>query len=196
VFQIYLKRAGIYVVIVVFLSEAIGLSYAAVTMDELGALFTKKTGKKWEQVTHEERQDFLYEIRGKERVQERKERVEGVKIPYYIRESFKNKKGMKWENATEKEQTDYVKKYKKLERNWERDEKDRIKATNKEKKNRAKILKNERKKIAKRKKMKQKEKKRIQREEKDRKKREKKQIKDFKKKIRDMQKRSKQQRKR
>jgi len=71
------------------------------TMDAIKDLFEKETKKKWEQVTSEERKDFLYKIRGKERVEEREERVEGVKIPFHIREGFERSKGKKWEDATE-----------------------------------------------------------------------------------------------
>jgi len=55
VFRKCLKFIGIYLTLFMFLSEAIGLSYAAVTMNEMKAMFEKKTGKKWEQVTGESR---------------------------------------------------------------------------------------------------------------------------------------------
>jgi len=130
VYQRYLKFIGIYLTLFVFLSESIGLSYAVMTMDEIRDSFKKKTEKKWEEVTSEERKDFLYKIRGKERIEEREERVEGVKIPFHIREGFKRSRGKKWEEATEEEQRTFIEQYKRSSQQWKEEDAQRLQRAN------------------------------------------------------------------
>jgi len=122
----YSKSIGIFLVLFIFLTGAIQVTYASVSMKELQAKFQRKTGIKWSNATSEERSDFMYEVRGREAKEEREERVKGVEVPFYIREGYRKEYDSEWEEATEEEQEHFIKVYKDLKRKWEREKNDKI----------------------------------------------------------------------
>ena len=85
---------------------------STMSMEEIHKRFKRENRKKWEDATRIERVNFLYKMRGKEKKEERQERVKGVKIPYHIREGFYREHGKKWEQASEAEQEEFIKIYK------------------------------------------------------------------------------------
>jgi len=122
----YSKSIGISLMLLIFLTGTIDITYASVSMEELRAQFYKETRIKWSKATSEERSDFMYKIRGREKKEEREERVKGVVTPFYIRERFKREYERVWEDATEDEQESFIDDYKSLQRQWEHEEKEKI----------------------------------------------------------------------
>ena len=123
----YFKFISIYPIVLMFLAGTMPIAFASMDMDTLREKFTNETGKQWFQVTSEERRDFMYKIRGHKKKEEREKRVEGVTVPYYIRESFRREKKMKWEDATEKEQKLFIKKSEQLKKDQGKFEKKKLK---------------------------------------------------------------------
>jgi len=119
----YFKLISIWLMLLIFLVRTMPIAYASMDMDALQEKFAKETGKQWSQVTSKERRDFMYKFRGHKEKEEREKRVEGVTVPYYIRESFKREKQMEWEDATEKEQKLFIRKHERLKREQEKKEK-------------------------------------------------------------------------
>jgi len=122
----YLKIISISPLLLIFLAGTINFTFASMNMDELKEKFKEDTGKEWSKVTSEERRDFMYEIRGDEKREEREKRVEGVRIPFHIREGFRKQYQRLWEDATEEEQEEFIEEYKDLKIKWEKEERDRI----------------------------------------------------------------------
>jgi len=109
------------------------VSAVSMTMDEVKALYREKTGNDWSKGTADERREFLYSVIGRKKVETREKRVEGVKVPYYIREGFFKSKGYEWEEGDEKEQKVYIKNYKRMVRDQEKAERQRLKDAAKKK---------------------------------------------------------------
>jgi len=122
----YLKFIGTFLALVIFLAGTINITFASMNMDVLKEKFKQETGKKWSEVTSDERRDFMYKVRGREKKAEREKRVEGVKTPFYIREGFRKEYERKWEDATEEEQEEFIDEYKTVKKKWEREEKERL----------------------------------------------------------------------
>jgi len=114
-----LKYIGISVMLAIFVFSEIGLLYAATkSMDEVRDQFKTDTGKIWEEASSEERQDFMYRLRGRKMKHEREERVKGETVPYFIREGFERHWDMSWDDATEEQQESYIER--------ERDKRDQL----------------------------------------------------------------------
>jgi len=118
----YFKFIGISLMLLIFLAGMINFTFASMNMDELQEKFKQETGKQWSEVTSEERSDFMYEIRGGDKKEERKKRIEGVTTPFYIRERFRKEKKMQWEDATEEEQESFVQEFKKLRKKLDQEQ--------------------------------------------------------------------------
>ena len=120
------KFVGVLLVLFIFLAGTIQVTYASVSMKELQARFYKETRKKWSKATSEERSNFMYKIRGREKKEEREDRVKGIVTPFYIREGYRKEFQADWEDATEEEQEDFIKGYKDLKKKWDREKKEKI----------------------------------------------------------------------
>jgi len=122
----FVKNLSVFLILLVFLLEATGLSYASVTMEEVMKLFNQKTGRQWEDVTPEVRRNFLYKTIGIKKREERKKRIQGVNIPFHIREGYKRKTGKKWEDATEGQQQAFISDKKVVSAEWKQKDDKRI----------------------------------------------------------------------
>jgi len=122
----YLKLISISPALLIFLAGTINVTSASMNMDDLKIKFKEETGKKWSEVTSDERRDFMYKVRGHEKKAEREKRVEGVRTPFYIREGFRKEYKRLWEDATEEEQEEFIEDYKRLKKEWEKEEKERL----------------------------------------------------------------------
>ncbi|MBN1869015.1 MAG: hypothetical protein JW847_00340 [Candidatus Omnitrophica bacterium] len=136
----------------IFLTGAVEISHAVLSMDEVQVIFEQEKGYLWQEATSEERKVFIRDIQGREEYnqgefKEKKKEVEaGVnlvemsaglqgreeKAPYEVRASYEAETGIEWSNATEEEQEDYWKKYDKNEKKRKKEEQLYLKKLEKE----------------------------------------------------------------
>jgi len=117
------KFIGVSLMLFIFLAGTIHMTHAAVDMKELQAKFEKETGRPWSKASSEQRSDFMYNIRGREKKEEREERVKGVVTPFYIREGYRKEYQTEWEDATEEEQELFIEEYKATQKERDKEEK-------------------------------------------------------------------------
>jgi len=124
----YSKLISVSSVLVIFLAGAISTTHASVDMKELQARFKNETGVEWSKASSELRSDFMYQLRGVEKKEEREGRVRGVVTPFHIREGYRKVYKMDWDDADEEDQESFLEEYKSLKKQWDKEEEDKIKA--------------------------------------------------------------------